>query len=171
MKDNIQSLVSLGNEEKFLSEAKSYSGSNLLSQMVVESIEAKRSDKTGRVNTLSLMGSKLLENSTKSIKGLMKKDYESLSEDQKLEIARLESRANRETNLDKKKTALGEAMTLAQQYLQQNQANKTGEGGSKSLPAVMTEISQGITTFNDTMTQLKNALSNQGSTMTITLNK
>jgi hypothetical protein len=57
---------------------------------------------------------------------------------------------------------------LAQQYINQNQ-NQTTEGGSKSLPAVMTEISQGLTNFNTTMTELKNALSSSGNVVKIEL--
>ncbi len=169
LKTNVESLISLANTETFLNEAKSYAANgNALSQIVVDSIEAKRTNTN--INSTALIGRKFIEQKT-NIKSLMGKDYESLSEDQKLEISRLESRAKSETDPNKKETALGRAITLAQQYMQQNQANQTGEGGSKSLPSVMTEISQGLTTFNETMTQLKNALSNQGSTMTITLNK
>jgi hypothetical protein len=169
VKDNIESLISAGNTEKFLQEAKSYAEQgNELSRIVVKSIEAKNSDTN--INATSDMGAKLI-NSGRTIRQLMGAEYDSLSEQQKNEISRMESKANRETNPDIKANSLGRAVALAQQYMQQNQANQTGEGGSKSLPAVMTEISQGITTFNDTMTQLKNALSNQGSTMTITLNK
>jgi Sec-independent protein translocase protein TatA len=139
-----------------------------LSEIVVDSIEAKQQD--ANINATRRMGAGLIS-SGRTIRQLMGAEYDSLSEQQKNEISRMESKANRETNPDIKANSLGRAVALAQQYMQQNQANQTGEGGSKSLPAVMTEISQGITTFNDTMTQLKNALSNQGSTMTITLNK
>ncbi len=170
VKNNLEALIGLSTTESFVQEAKAYANQgNALSKIVVDSIEAKK--KNNSINATSLMGQKLLENNNMNIQKLMGKEYESLSENQKNEISRLEDRAKSESDPGKKKTALGQAITLAQQYMQQNQANQTGEGGSKSLPAVMTEISQGITTFNDTMTQLKNALSNQGSTMTITLNK
>lgn len=169
VKNNLESLIGLSETENFVEEARAYANQgNALSKIVVDSIEAKKHNKN--LNATSLMGEKLLQNNM-NIQKLMGKEYESLSENQKNEISRLEDRAKYESDPGKKKTALGQAITLAQQYMQQNQANQTGEGGSKSLPAVMTEISQGITTFNDTMTQLKNALSNQGSTMTITLNK
>jgi hypothetical protein len=80
----------------------------------------------------------------------------------------MENQAKGISNEGDRNTALGKAVMLAQQYLNKNQ-NQTTEGGSKSLPAVMTEISQGLTTFNSTMTELKNAISSQGQVVKIEL--
>jgi hypothetical protein len=159
--DNFKGAINKDFANKFIEEAQGFN--NDLSTDLVKNLTSIKDNP----NAVNIVGRRFAAQG-KGILSALGADASTLSEDQRRTISRMENQAKGITNEDQRNTALGKAVMLAQQYINQNQ-NQTTEGGSKSLPAVMTEISQGLTNFNTTMTELKNALSSSGNVVKIEL--